>query len=87
VEHRERLSRHGDDLPRDTTGAYTVYIDRYTDAGGAGSKSLGLSAPTGQTFSIAAVEIRGIVVASASRLARARRVQARSGNTRGAVFA
>jgi hypothetical protein len=72
---------------RETTGAYTIYIDRYTDAGGAGSKSLGLSAPVGQTFSIAAVEIRGIVVASAARPPRARRVQGRSGNTRGAVFA
>jgi hypothetical protein len=72
---------------RDTTPAYTVYVDRYTDAGGAGAKSLGLSAPTGQTFSIAAVEIRGIVVASAARPRPARRVQARARSSRGAVFA
>jgi hypothetical protein len=71
---------------RDST-AYTVYVDRYTDAGAAGAKSLGLSGPTGQTFSIAAVEIRGIVTASAARPPRARQVQARSRGSRGAVFA
>ncbi len=38
---------------------YTVYVGRHPDAGAAGSKTTGLSAPTGQKYSIVAVEILG----------------------------
>lgn len=38
---------------------YTVYGAYYSDAGTAGAKTVGLSAPTGQQYSILAVEIKG----------------------------
>jgi len=38
---------------------YTVYGAYYSDAGAAGVKTVGLSAPTGQEYSIVAVEIKG----------------------------
>lgn len=38
---------------------YTVYGAYYTDAGAAGSKTVGITDPDAQTFSIAAVEIKG----------------------------
>jgi hypothetical protein len=38
---------------------YTVYIAYYSDAGATGSKTVGLSAPSGQSYSIIAVEIKG----------------------------
>lgn len=38
---------------------YTVYAAYYSDAGTAGSKTVGLSAPSGQKYSIIAVEIKG----------------------------
>lgn len=38
---------------------YTVYAAYYTNAGAAGAKTVGLSAPSAMTYSIAAVEIRG----------------------------
>jgi hypothetical protein len=38
---------------------YGVYSAYWTDVGAAGSKTVGLSAPTGQTFSIAAIEVTG----------------------------
>lgn len=38
---------------------YTLYAAYYPDAGTAGAKTVGLSAPAGQTYSIVAVEIRG----------------------------
>lgn len=38
---------------------YSTYAGRYTDAGSAGSKTIGVSAPGGQKFSIAAIEIKG----------------------------
>jgi hypothetical protein len=38
---------------------YTVYGGFHADAGVAGSKTVGLSAPTGQKYSIVAVEVRG----------------------------
>lgn len=38
---------------------YTVYAGRWNDSGAAGAKTLGLSAPAGQKYSIAGVEILG----------------------------
>lgn len=38
---------------------YTVYAAYYTNAGAAGSKTVGISSPSAMTYSIAAVEIRG----------------------------
>jgi hypothetical protein len=38
---------------------YTVYSQRYADAGAAGAKTFGYSAPTGQQTSIIAVEVLG----------------------------
>jgi hypothetical protein len=43
---------------RDTV-RYTLYLAYYPDAGSAGSKTVGLSAPSGQKYSIVAVEIKG----------------------------
>jgi len=40
-----------------SNGAYTAYSAYYTDTGAAGSKSVGLSQPTGQKYSIVAIEI------------------------------
>jgi hypothetical protein len=45
------------------TGSYTVYAAYHPDAGAAGSKTVGLSAPTGQAYSTIAVEIRGAAAA------------------------
>lgn len=45
---------------------YTVYAAVYTDCGTAGSKQFGLSAPTGQKYTMVAVEIRGTAVAGAT---------------------
>lgn len=42
-----------------TSGALTCYVARYPDVGTAGAKTFGLSAPTGQKYSIAAIEIKG----------------------------
>ncbi|WP_434439707.1 hypothetical protein [Lentzea sp. E54] len=39
--------------------AYTVYVAYYNDAGAAGAKTTGLSAPSGQKYAIVAVEIVG----------------------------
>lgn len=39
--------------------AYVVYGAYYSDAGAAGSKTVGLSAPTGQQYSIVALEVLG----------------------------
>lgn len=39
--------------------SYTVYIAYWPDVGVRGAKTVGLSAPTGQTYSIAAVEVFG----------------------------
>lgn len=38
---------------------YTVYVAYYSDAGTAGTKTVGLSAPTGQKYSIIAIEVKG----------------------------
>lgn len=38
---------------------YTLYAGRHTDAGAAGAKTVGLSAPAGQKYSITAVEVLG----------------------------
>lgn len=38
---------------------YTVYAAYYSDAGTAGAKTVGLSAPTGQQYSIIGVEVKG----------------------------
>lgn len=44
--------------------AYTGYAGYYSDAGTAGGKTVGLSAPSGQKYSIAALEIKGTVSSS-----------------------
>lgn len=41
------------------SGRYTSYANRWNDVGAAGSKTVGLSAPTGQKYSIVAVEVLG----------------------------
>lgn len=41
------------------TGNYTAYAARWNDAGTAGAKTTGLSAPTGQKYVIAAIEVLG----------------------------
>lgn len=46
----------------------TAYVAYYPDAGAAGLKTVGLSAPTGQKYSIVAVEIKGTAGASATWL-------------------
>lgn len=43
---------------RDAT-RYTAYVGYWSDAGTAGSKTTGLSAPSGQKYAIAAVEVKG----------------------------
>lgn len=40
---------------------YVAYIAYYPDAGAAGAKTVGLSAPAGQQYSIAALEVKGTV--------------------------
>jgi len=45
---------------------YTVYTQRYDDAGAAGSVSAGYSAPTGQKSAIIAVEIKGAAAGAAA---------------------
>jgi hypothetical protein len=42
------------------TGNYTIYAAYWPDAGAAGAKTVGLSAPTGMAFSVIAVEVLGI---------------------------
>lgn len=42
------------------SGLYTVYGAYYNDVGTAGGKTVGLSAPGGQKYSIVAVEIKGV---------------------------
>lgn len=49
------------------TSFYTVYEAYWNDAGTAGSKTVGLSAPTGQKYSIVAVEIKGSTAAPVSK--------------------
>lgn len=41
------------------SGSYTVYGAVWSDAGAAGAKTVGLSAPSGQQYAIIAVEIQG----------------------------
>lgn len=43
------------------SGDYTIYVAYYPDAGTAGLKTVGLSAPLGQEYAILALEIKGIV--------------------------
>lgn len=43
---------------------YTVYIAYWSDVGSAGSKTTGLSAPSGQKYSIAVVEVKGAAAAA-----------------------
>jgi hypothetical protein len=38
---------------------YALYIGYWSDVGGAGSKTVGLSAPGSETYSIAAIEVKG----------------------------
>lgn len=53
--------------------AYTVYVAYYSDAGTAGAKTVGLSAPAGQHYATAAVEIKGTAGAAATSPALRRR--------------
>lgn len=39
------------------SGQYTYYLGRYADSGTVGSKTIGMSAPTGQTWTLGGVEI------------------------------
>jgi hypothetical protein len=48
-----------EDLYGRDAAAYSWYGSRYADAGAAGSKSVGYSAPTGQASAIIAVEVKG----------------------------
>jgi hypothetical protein len=45
---------------------YAVYVAYYSDAGAAGAKTVGLSAPVGQKYTIAAIEIKGSTATAAS---------------------
>jgi hypothetical protein len=45
---------------------YTAYSAYWSDAGAAGSKTVGLSAPTGQTYALVAVEVKGAAGTSTS---------------------
>lgn len=47
---------------------YTTYAAYYPDAGTAGAKTVGLSAPSGQQYTIIAVEVRGQAAAAATSL-------------------
>lgn len=47
---------------------YAVYVAYYPDAGAAGAKTVGLTAPAGQDYTIAAVEIKGRAGALASNV-------------------
>ncbi len=49
-----------------TSGIYTVYVAYWTDAGAAGAKTLGMSAPTGQKYSIVGLEVKGSAGLSAA---------------------
>jgi hypothetical protein len=40
-------------------GNYTIYIGYHADAGAVGAKAVGLSAPSAQTYTVAAVEVKG----------------------------
>lgn len=51
-----------------TPGTYTVYGAYWNDAGTAGAKTVGLTAPSTQKYSIAAVEVKGTVAAAAMPL-------------------
>lgn len=46
---------------------YAVYVGYHADAGAIGTYAVGLSAPTGQKYSIAAIEIKGTAAASNTR--------------------
>jgi hypothetical protein len=50
---------------RDST-RYTAYGAYHADAGTAGGKTVGLSAPGGQKYSIIAVEVKGTAAAAAT---------------------
>jgi hypothetical protein len=52
-------SGNGYELTYGVTTGYIVYACYYPDAGAIGTKTVGLSAPTGQTYTIAALEIKG----------------------------
>jgi formylglycine-generating enzyme required for sulfatase activity len=43
-----------------SSGRYTVYGGYYANAGAAGTYAVGVNSPTGQHFSIAAIEIKGL---------------------------
>lgn len=52
-------SGNGLEVSYAATGNYTIYAAYYSDAGSAGVKTVGLSAPTGQKYTIIAVEVLG----------------------------
>lgn len=49
-----------EDLYGRDSAAYTWYVGHHTDTGTAGAKTVGLSAPSGQKYSIAAIEVIGV---------------------------
>ena len=49
-----------EDVYATDAGIYTVYIAHYTDTGAAGVKTLGLTSPAGQTYTIVSLEILGM---------------------------
>lgn len=55
----------GNSLERDFTfvnTSYTVYGAYYSDVGAAGAITVGLTGPAGQTYSIVAVEVKGVTI-------------------------
>lgn len=52
------------------SAAYTIYCGYHPDAGAAGSKTVGLSAPTGQAYGIIAVEVKGSTATPVSNIIR-----------------
>jgi hypothetical protein len=54
-------------------GSYTTYCALWDNVGAVGAKTTGLSAPTGQKYSIAAIEVKGVAGAAAGGLLAARR--------------
>lgn len=48
---------------QNVTGAYTAYVAYWDDAGAAAAQTAGLTAPTGQTYNIVAVEVKGSAAA------------------------
>jgi len=59
---RDVNGAHVEDSYERNSASYTIYAGHHVDAAGAGSKTVGLSAPAGQSYSIATIEILGPVL-------------------------